>query len=120
MQDIFPPMFQVILTLMGIISFIAIAYIGFRSRLPNETIKVQNESIIALQKAHDINNEQIKELQGKVSALEAENNLLKTLPLQELADTNKKVLDLLVTQNKILNSIHDLSVGGSTINVGKQ
>lgn len=110
----FTPSAQTVFSVMGIISFVAIAYIGFRSRLPNETIQVQNQSIKALQDAHNINNSQIQELRDKVTTLEAENNLLKTIPLASLADTNSKMLTLLITQNKILTSI-SVSSGKTSI-----
>lgn len=96
------PFFQTILTIFGITGVIGIIWIGFRSRLPSETIRVQTENIQALQESHKINSLKIIELEGKVSKLEAENKVLKTLPLEQIATTQEKILHLLETQNEIL------------------
>jgi len=113
----FVPAVQTILTVLGIAGVVGIFFVAFRSRLPQETIKLQDENIHALQEAHKTNSAQIKTLEDKVTKLEAENNLLKDLPLQQIADTQEKVLDLLKTQNRILES---MSLASPTqVNVSK-
>ena len=113
----FVPIGQTILTILGIAGVVGIFFVAFKSRLPQETIKLQDENIHALQEAHKTNSAQIKILESKVTKLEAENNILKDLPLQQIADTQEKVLGLLTTQNRILEN---MSLATATqVNVSK-
>ncbi len=115
----FQPIFQTLFTLMGVVAFLAIGYVAFRSRLPNETIKIQNDNIAALIESDRLKTVQIKELNAKVTVLEARNSIIETLPLKDINDTQKKILGLLEIQNKILTEISSHS-NNSIFNVGKQ
>ena len=108
---------DIFITILGAAETSAVFFVALRSRIPSETVRIQAESIAALQESHKINSNQIKELNDKVLKLEAENALLREIPLGNIETTQQKILQLLKTQNEILTNIS--TMGDSTVNVIK-
>lgn len=99
------PTFQTLLTFFGFAGVVAVIFVSFRSKLPTETIRVQGENIAALQERSKENHVLIQELKTKVTQLEAENRLLRDIPLNDIKTTQEKILHLLEVQNEILLKI---------------
>ena len=94
------PIYQTILTLIGLSGLITITLVYFRSRYTQELIS----SLKDLTAQHEI---EIKHLKSQVATLNQENNVLKTIPLGNIESTQLKILHLIETQNQILGIMKD-------------
>lgn len=88
-------------TIIGTAGALAVIYVTVRSKLPQQTIQIQNDAIKALEKQNELLKEQIDELSNIVTKLNARVEVIETLPLERIDKNLDRLADALAQAKSI-------------------